>query len=88
MRSAFFAALVLGAAAALSSAPAEAGGRAFCMKGQGIDMVLGDCSFDTYQQCLATASGRLNFCDANPYYQGRPAPAERRRYRRHHRHHY
>ncbi|MCO5131125.1 MAG: DUF3551 domain-containing protein [Xanthobacteraceae bacterium] len=88
MRSAILAALVLGAAAALSSAPAQAGGRAFCMKGQGIDMVLGDCSFDTYQQCLATASGRLNYCDANPFYQGRGALAEPRHPRRRHRHTY
>lgn len=87
MRSAFFAALVLGAAAALSSAPAQAGERAFCMRGQGIDMAHGDCRFDTYEQCLATASGRLNFCDANPFYQGYGAPVERRRHRRHHRSH-
>jgi Protein of unknown function (DUF3551) len=29
---------------------------------------VGDCSFDTYQQCQATASGRDNYCDANPFY--------------------
>ena len=29
----------------------------FCIKGDSYDSPLGDCSFDTYQQCLATASG-------------------------------
>lgn len=86
MRSAFFAALVLGAAAALSNAPAQAGERAFCIKGQGIGSAHGDCSFDTYEQCLATASGRYNYCDANPFYQGYVVPAEPRR-RKHRRYH-
>lgn len=86
MRSAFFAALVLGAAAALSNAPAQAGERAFCIKGPDIGAVRGDCSFDTYQQCLATASGLRMFCDTNPYYVGYDAaPAPRRH--RHHRNH-
>lgn len=85
MRSAFFAALVLGAAAALSNAPAQAGERAFCMKGQGIGSAIGDCSYDTYEQCQATASGRYNYCDANPFFQGYGVPQERR-HRRHRSH--
>ncbi len=55
MRSALVAALVLGAAAVFSGTPAVAGERAFCMKGQDIDSAHGDCSYDTYQQCLASA---------------------------------
>ena len=59
-------------AAAVSSAmiptPARAGGYPFCIKGEGYVSPVGDCSFNTYQQCQATASGRLNYCQANPYY--------------------
>lgn len=85
MRSAFLAALVLGAAAALSSAPAQAGERAFCIKGDNIPDAHGDCSFDTYQQCLASASGLLRYCDANPFYMSyAPPEARRHRHRRHH----
>ncbi|MGB3447034.1 MAG: DUF3551 domain-containing protein [Xanthobacteraceae bacterium] len=87
MRSAFFAALVLGAAAALSSAPAQAGERAFCMKGQNIPDAHGDCRYDTYEQCQATASGLLNFCDANPFYMSYAPPPEPRRHRHRHYHH-
>ena len=88
MRSAFFAALLLGAAAALSSAPAQAGERAFCIKGDNIADAHGDCSFDTYEQCQASASGRLAYCDANPFYRLQeddraPYPDVRRRRNRH-----
>ena len=27
----------------------------------------GDCGFTSYQQCQATASGRMAYCEANPY---------------------
>jgi hypothetical protein len=87
MRSAFFAALLLGAAAALSSAPAQAGERAFCIKGDNIADAHGDCSFDTYEQCLASASGLRRYCDVNPFYMSY-APPEPRRHRRHHRRHH
>lgn len=86
MRSAFFAALVLGAATALSSVPAQAGERAFCIKGENIADAHGDCSFDTYDQCLASASGLRRYCDANPFYMSY-APPQPRRHRHHHRHH-
>jgi hypothetical protein len=48
----------------------------FCIRG--CDFGNGDCSFATYQQCLATASGRDAWCDANPsYHQGREPQAVR-----------
>jgi hypothetical protein len=42
-----------------------------------------DCSFQTMDQCRASASGRGLTCDANPYYRGATASAGRRdkRYR-------
>jgi len=85
MRSAFLAALMFGAAAAFSGGSAQAGERPFCMKGQGIGSAHGDCSYDTYEQCLATASGRLNYCDTNPFFTGYAEPVAPRRHRSRHR---
>ena len=31
---------------------------------------LSACTFDTYEQCQATASGRKVYCIANPYFLG------------------
>jgi Protein of unknown function (DUF3551) len=40
----------------------------FCIKGEFWPSFTGDCSFATYQQCLAEASGRAGaYCDANPF---------------------
>jgi hypothetical protein len=42
----------------------------FCLRG--CDFGNGDCSFASYQQCRATASGRDAWCDVNPaFHQGR-----------------
>lgn len=48
--------------------PATARDYPFCIKGCDYGAGRGDCSFSSYQQCQATASGRLAYCDANPYY--------------------
>jgi hypothetical protein len=48
--------------------PAAARDAAWCIKGCDYGSGLGDCSFATYQQCQATASGRLATCAANPYF--------------------
>lgn len=70
MRKFFLAALAAGAVAAIGAVPDAARARdyPFCIKGHGYESPVGDCSFDTYQQCLATASGRFNYCDVNPFY--------------------
>src|ERR1700730_7417268 len=67
--------MAIGALAAISAPPATAGsipsGTApFCIKGCdfGGGAGSGDCSFASYQQCLATAAGRDATCAANPYY--------------------
>jgi hypothetical protein len=67
--------VAIGALAAVNSVPAAAGGlpsgsAPFCIKGCdfGGGAGSGDCSFSTYQQCQATASGRDATCAANPYY--------------------
>ena len=73
--------------AALVGSPAQARDYPFCIKGYDYPAGSGDCSFESYEQCQATASGRLDFCDANPFY--RPSVEERPPYyappaRRHH----
>ncbi len=71
-------AILMAGAAAISAAPAQARELPFCIKGQGVDAAHGDCSFYTYEQCQAAASGRLNYCDVNPFFDGREAPPVRR----------
>jgi hypothetical protein len=48
-----------------------AGGLPYCIKGCDFGGGAGDCSFSSYQQCLATASGRDATCAANPYFNAR-----------------
>jgi len=81
MRAAILAGLALGVTAAIDVAHAQSRELPFCMKGQGIADAHGDCSFATYEQCAASASGRYNYCDVNPFYRGNaaPAPAPQRR---------
>ena len=66
MRNAVWALMAFGAACAIDAAPAAAGGMPFCIKGCDFGGGAGDCSFASYQQCLATASGRDATCAANP----------------------
>ena len=37
----------------------------YCLQGE--EYGAGDCGFTSYQQCQATASGRMAYCGANPY---------------------
>jgi hypothetical protein len=71
MRNFVCAALTLGALMTLSDGPANAYGtrHAFCIQGDEYPG-LSTCTFDTYAQCLATASGRSLICVANPYFIG------------------
>jgi hypothetical protein len=41
----------------------------FCIQGDAYPG-LSNCTFDTYEQCKATASGRNLSCIANPYFAG------------------
>src|SRR3954447_24517081 len=58
---AFGAVYVIDAAAAAKEFP-------YCIRGCDYGSSLGDCSFSSYRQCQATASGRLAYCAANPYF--------------------
>jgi len=57
--------------AALAASPAAAVGTRypFCIQGEDQPGLSG-CSFTSYEQCQATASGRFLSCIANPYYVG------------------
>ncbi|NVN86341.1 MAG: DUF3551 domain-containing protein [Rhodopseudomonas sp.] len=81
MRIALIALLALGAVSAIDTTPAEARDYPFCIKGRDYDQPLGDCSFTTYAQCQASASGRFAYCDANPYYGYAAEPRQRRGHR-------
>jgi len=71
MRKAVLVLMALSAACAIDAAPAAAGGMPFCIKGCDFGGGAGDCSFASYQQCLATAAGRDATCAANPYFSQR-----------------
>ena len=60
--------MAFGAACAIGSTPVTAGEYPFCIKGCDFGSGRGDCSFATYQQCQASASGRDATCAANPYF--------------------
>ncbi len=70
--------LALAAAAGLAMAglaPAHAAGTRYpvCIQGDEYPGLSG-CYFTSFQQCQATASGRLLTCIANPYYAGGAEP--------------
>jgi hypothetical protein len=71
MRNAFLVLMACCAATTASALPAAAQEFPFCIKGCDFNSGLGDCSFSSYAQCQATASGRDAYCDANPYYNAR-----------------
>jgi hypothetical protein len=78
MRRAILAAMAASAMAAWGAAPAEAVGTRypFCIQGDEFPG-LSNCTFTSYEQCQATASGRFLTCIANPYYlsEGEPPPS-------------
>ena len=79
MRNMMLALLALGSAGAATIAaptPAAAIDYPWCIQGGGWG-VPGDCSYRSYAQCMASASGRRVYCNVNP----RVAHGERRRSR-------
>ncbi len=68
MRKAMWALMIGCAASAIGVLPATAREFPFCIKGCDFGGSRGDCSFVSYQQCQATASGRDAYCDVNPHF--------------------
>lgn len=52
----------------------------YCIQGEYFGGGAGDCSFASYQQCQATASGRTAYCGANPRFPN-VVPNQTRTYR-------
>jgi len=71
MRIALWRAMAFCAVAILGALPAMARDYPFCIKGCDFGAGRGECSFSSYQQCQATASGRDATCAENPYYSAK-----------------
>jgi hypothetical protein len=72
MRNVVLIALAAGGLALFGAVPAHAVGTRypFCIQGNEFPG-LSNCTFTSYAQCMATASGRFLTCVANPYFAGR-----------------
>jgi hypothetical protein len=57
--------LAAGAATLAGPTPAAAIDYPWCVQGRGIG-IPGDCSYTSYNQCMASASGRGLYCNVNP----------------------
>lgn len=76
MRKTQLALLAFGATALAGSitvTPATARDYPWCAQGGEYDYP-GECAYSSYQQCQASVSGRLLFCDRNPRFADNPAP--------------
>jgi hypothetical protein len=65
MKGILLALMAAGAVTAISSGPAAAKDYRYCLQSRGIG-IPGDCSYNTYAQCRASASGRNADCNINP----------------------
>ena len=77
-------ALAAAGAAFLAASPAAAFDYPYCLQGRQTG-IPGECSYRTYQQCQAAASGRSAFCNINPRFAFRQQNGERRYDRRRYR---
>jgi hypothetical protein len=68
-------ALLAAGGLAVGLTPAEAVGTRypFCLQGND-SPGLSNCTFTSYQQCQASASGRFLYCVANPFFAGGGEP--------------
>jgi Protein of unknown function (DUF3551) len=71
MRTALLALMVGCAASATVAMPASARDYPYCIRGCDFGSGLGDCSFTSYQQCQASASGRAATCEENPNFSAK-----------------
>ena len=65
MMLAMLALAAVGAGTTTGSAPAAAYDYPYCLQGRSVG-IPGDCSYQSYAQCMATASGRALYCNINP----------------------
>ena len=81
-RTLLMAALLAGAAFAPSAGQAQGYDYPYCVQGENLGWP-GDCSYSSYEQCQATASGTDDSCGINPRFAFRQ-PDVRPQRRRHH----
>jgi hypothetical protein len=62
-----------------TSAPAAAYDYPWCLQGRN-EGIPGDCAYQTYAQCEASASGRFAYCNINPRVAFGRLPPRRPRY--------
>jgi hypothetical protein len=62
-----------------TTAPASAYDYPWCVQGRGLG-IPGDCSYQSYAQCMASASGRALYCNVNPRVAFGRLPPRRPRY--------
>ena len=67
------AALALVSATMAASSPAAAFDYPYCLQGKQTG-IPGDCSYRSYRECQASASGRDAFCNINPAFAYRRLP--------------
>jgi hypothetical protein len=90
MRASGLAMLVLGTvtlagAASITPASADPYDYPWCAQGPSLGYP-GECAYRTYEQCLASVSGRYLYCGENPRFLfSEPPPPPPRRYQRRHR---
>jgi len=80
IRHLMLAVLALGSAAGATFAgasPAAAFDYPYCLQGKQTG-IPGDCSYRSYRECQASASGRDAYCNINPAFAYRRAPLPRR----------
>jgi uncharacterized protein DUF3551 len=83
LRPLLMAGLLAGAAFAPSASQAQGYyAYPYCVQGHDYGWP-GDCSFSSYEQCMATASGTLNSCGINPRFAFRQPDIRPQRHRRH-----
>jgi hypothetical protein len=79
MRHAMLALLEIGTALTAGAVPAAAFDYPYCIQGRGPGYP-GDCSYRSYAQCMASASGRNVYCNVNPVVAFRHRPPRGRRH--------
>lgn len=89
MRASGLAMLVLGTvtlagAAGITPASADPYDYPWCAQGPSLGYP-GECAYQTYDQCLASVSGRYLYCGENPRFLFSQSPPPPRRYQRRHR---
>lgn len=80
MRNILLAFVALAGISALGGTPAEARDYRFCLV-QGSQPGPGTCYYDTYAQCMATASGLRAYCQLNPIFAFAEQQPQRRYYK-------